>query len=91
MALARRLPHSQIRAPIEILLHRQQSRHTGRNPFRQSSRWTSDACGILEVFNIRIQAGRDLASVYQISLDEAVRLRRELTDFLAMQIVPANY
>jgi hypothetical protein len=41
-------------------------------------------------FNVRVCTGDARASVYGISLDEAVQLRRELTDFLAMHNVPAN-
>lgn len=43
------------------------------------------------VFNIHVRTGDNTASVYPISLDEALELRRELTDFLAAQNVPANF
>jgi hypothetical protein len=42
-------------------------------------------------FNIRVRTGNGAASVYPVSLDEAVELRRELTDFLAAHNVPANF
>lgn len=41
--------------------------------------------------NIRVSTGRDTATVYVVSLDEAVQLRQELTDFLAAQNVATNF
>jgi hypothetical protein len=42
-------------------------------------------------FDIRVRAGNETAFTYRISLDEAVQLRRELTDFLAGQNVTSNF
>ena len=38
--------------------------------------------------DIRIRTEQDSATVYRISLNEAIELRRELTDFLAASNVP---
>lgn len=42
-------------------------------------------------FDIRVHTAADTASVYRISLDEAIELRRELTDFLAVNNVPLRF
>jgi hypothetical protein len=42
------------------------------------------------MFNIRVHVD-GATSDYVLELDEAIKLRRELTDFLAMQNVPANF
>jgi hypothetical protein len=42
-------------------------------------------------FSVRVCTGSGTASVYVLSLNEAVALRRELTDFLSMQNVPAYF
>jgi hypothetical protein len=41
------------------------------------------------MFNMRVRID-GATSDYVLSLDEAAQLRRELTDFLSMQNVPAN-
>jgi hypothetical protein len=42
-------------------------------------------------FDIRVRTGGGIACDYRIGLDEAVQLRRELTDFLATQNVPPGF
>jgi hypothetical protein len=42
-------------------------------------------------FSFRVWIGHDTASIYVIGLDEAVELRREITDFLAAHNVPTNF
>jgi hypothetical protein len=42
-------------------------------------------------FDIRVKSGGGIPCDYRISIDEAIQLRRELTDFLANQNVPTTF
>jgi hypothetical protein len=39
-------------------------------------------------FDLRVHGGGDAFCNYRLTIDEAIKLRRELTDFLALQNVP---